>query len=694
MDTLEQIRANAQALLAQGYSADALAEYGAAIGLTDEQIAYTLFVQPSAALQAQAQADQAALENAARMERESARAAEIAQQEEARLYEQAQRAAQAPVYVAPVYEEPAYVEPVYEEPVYQEPVYVEPTIYYASDGSGFYYAYQRDQYETQLAYEREALRQAQLEAQRLEAARLEAARLEAARLEAARLEAARLEAARLEAARLEAARLEAARLEAARLEAARLEAERLEAARLEAARLEAARLEAARLEAARLEAARLEAARLEAARLEAARLEAARLEAARLEAARLEAERLEAERLEAERLAELKAQQRTTVQQPVIYTDAELIAAARGRLAEGYSLDDIAVMGAQSGIKSAQIDRVVQALTVEKPVIYTDAELIAAARGRLAEGYSLDDIAVMGAQSGIERAQINRVVQALNVGSTAQVLPIVPTDGFVNESTVPPTTPSTSVTTYSDVDVIAQARQRADQGYTLDQIIEMGLQSGLPQTQINRVVQALRDAGYFQVANASGPTVTSNENSVVTVISTTTRVAYNGYRFDDLVAAAVRNWGAGQQALIDEGLRVGLTLSEAQQVVAAAANVMAAQGNAALQPPSKPAATVTPTPKETVMAPVQRQPYAGYVFADLVKAMKLRLSQNYTFEQLRDYARSIGLTDVEINNVFREASASPAITTLPAVPPTTTTPTGGTNLLPIALAVASYFLLS
>ena len=619
MDTLEQIRANAQALLAQGYSADALAEYGAAIGLTDEQIAYALFVRPSAVLQAQAQADQAALENAARMERESARAAEIAQQEEARLYEQAQRAAQAPVYVAPVYEEPAYVEPVYEEPVYQEPVYVEPTIYYASDGSGFYYAYQRDQYETQLAYEREALRQAQLEAQRLEAARLEAARLEAARLEAARLEAARLEA---------------------------------------------------------------------------ARLEAARLEAARLEAARLEAERLEAERLEAERLAELKAQQRTTVQQPVFYTDAELIAAARGRLAEGYSLDDIAVMGAQSGIKSAQIDRVVQALTVEKPVIYTDAELIAAARGRLAEGYSLDDIAVMGAQSGIERAQINRVVQALNVGSTAQVLPIVPTDGFVNESTVPPTTPSTSVTTYSDVDVIAQARQRADQGYTLDQIIEMGLQSGLPQTQINRVVQALRDAGYFQVANASGPTVTSNENSVVTVISTTTRVAYNGYRFDDLVAAAVRNWGAGQQALIDEGLRVGLTLSEAQQVVAAAANVMAAQGNAALQPPSKPAATVTPTPKETVMAPVQRQPYAGYVFADLVKAMKLRLSQNYTFEQLRDYARSIGLTDVEINNVFREASASPAITTLPAVPPTTTTPTGGTNLLPIALAVASYFLLS
>ena len=676
MDTLEQIRANAQALLAQGYSADALAEYGAAIGLTDEQIAYALFVQPSAALQAQAQADQAALENAARMERESARAAEIAQQEEARLYEQAQRAAQAPVYVAPVYEEPAYVEPVYEEPVYEEPVYVEPTIYYASDGSGFYYAYQRDQYETQLAYEREALRQAQLEAQRL------------------------------------------ARLEAERLEAARLEAERLEAARLEAERLEAARLEAARLE-------------------------AARLEAARLEAARLEAERLEAERLEAERLAELKAQQRTTVQQPVIYTDAELIAAARGRLDEGYSLDDIAVMGAQSGIESAQIDRVVQALTVEqpvtytdaelivaargrldegyslddiaamgaqsgiesaqidrvvqaltveKPVIYTDAELIAAARGRLDEGYSLGDIAVMGAQSGIERAQIDRVVQALNVDLTPLVLPIVPTDGFVNESTVPPTTPSTSVTTYSDVDVIAQARQRADQGYTLDQIIAMGQQSGLPQTQINRVVQALRDAGYFQVANASGPTVTSNENPVVTVISPTTRIAYNGYRFDDLVAAAVRNWGAGQQALIDEGLRVGLTLSEAQQVVAAAANVMAAQGNAALQPPSKPAATVTPTPKETVMAPVQRQPYAGYVFADLVKAMKLRLSENYTFEQLRDYARSIGLTDVEINNVFREASASPAITTLPAVPPTT--PTGGTNLLPIALAVASYFLLS
>ncbi|NCA24715.1 MAG: hypothetical protein EBS91_08990, partial [Betaproteobacteria bacterium] len=74
MDTLEQIRANAQALLAQGYSADALAEYGAAIGLTDEQIAYALFVRPSAVLQAQAQADQAALENAARMERESARA--------------------------------------------------------------------------------------------------------------------------------------------------------------------------------------------------------------------------------------------------------------------------------------------------------------------------------------------------------------------------------------------------------------------------------------------------------------------------------------------------------------------------------------------------------------------------------------------------------------------------------------------
>ena len=188
--------------------------------------------------------------------------------------------------------------------------------------------------------------------------------------------------------------------------------------------------------------------------------------------------------------------------------------------------------------------------------------------------------------------------------------------------------------------------------------------------------------------------------------------------FINLVAAAVRNWGAGQQALIDEGLRVGLTLSEAQQVVAAAANViaaqlreglslseaqqvvaaaanaMAAQGNAALQPTSKPFATVTPTPKETVMATIQRQPYAGYVFADLVKAMKLRLSQNYTFEQLRDYARSIGLTDVEINNVFREASASPAITTLPAVPPTTPTPTGGTNLLPIALAVASYFLLS
>ena len=617
MDTLEQIRANAQALLAQGYSADALAEYGAAIGLTDEQIAYALFVRPSAVLQAQAQADQAALENAARMERESARAAEIAQQEEARLYAQAQHAAQAPVYVAPVYEEPAYV----------EPVYVKPMFYYASDGSGFYYAYQRDQYETQLAYEREALRQAQLEAQRL-------------------------------------ARLEAERLEAARLEAARLEAERLEAVRLEAERLEAERLKAARLEAARLEAARLEAARLEAARLE------------------------------AERQAELEAQQRTTVQQPVIYTDAELIAAARGRLAEGYSLNDIAVMGAQSGIERAQIDRVVQALTVEKPVIYTDAELIAAARGRLAEGYSLGDIAVMGAQSGIERAQIDRVMQALNVASTAQVSPIVPTDGFVNESTVPPTTPSTSVTTYSDVDVIAQARQRADQGYTLDQIIAMGQQSGLPQTQINRVVQALRDAGYFQVANASGPTVTSNENPVVTVISTTTRVAYNGYRFDDLVAAAVRNYGAGQQALIDEGLRVGLTLSEAQQVVAAAANVMAAQGNAALQPPSKPAATVTPTPKETVMATVQRQPYAGYVFADLVKAMKLRLSQNYTFEQLRDYARSIGLTDVEINNVYREASASPAITTLPAVPPTTTTPTGGTNLLPIALAVASYFLLS
>ncbi|NBS93914.1 MAG: hypothetical protein EBT27_09340, partial [Betaproteobacteria bacterium] len=239
-------------------------------------------------------------------------------------------------------------------------------------------------------------------------------------------------------------------------------------------------------------------------------------------------------------------------------------------------------------------------------------------------------------------------------------------------------------------------------------LIDEGLRVGLTLSEAQQVVAAAANVMAAQGNAALQPPSKPAASAVMRSDSD----------FIKLVAAAVRNWGAGQQALIDEGLRMGLTLSQAQQVVAAAANVIAeqlrvgltlseaqqvvaaaanaitAQGNAALQSPSKPFATVTSTPKETVMATIQRQPYAGYVFADLVKATKLRLSQNYTFEQLRDYARSIGLTDVEINNVFREASASPAITTLPAVPPTTTTPTGGTNLLPIALAVASYFLLS
>ena len=155
----------------------------------------------------------------------------------------------------------------------------------------------------------EAERKAEQEA---EAARLAAEQAEADRLaaeEAARIEAERLEAERIAAEEAEAARLAAEQAEAERLaaeEAARLEAERIEAERLaaeEAARLEAERLEAERIAAEQAEADRIAAERAEADRLEADRIAAARAEAERVEAERLAAEKAEAERREAERRA-------------------------------------------------------------------------------------------------------------------------------------------------------------------------------------------------------------------------------------------------------------------------------------------------------------------------------------------------------------------------------------------------------
>jgi len=451
------------------------------------------------------------------------------------------------------------------------------------------------------------------------------------------------------------------RMDEAAQAAAQREAERLarEAADLALANRLAQEAAAAAAQAAMIAA--QEAARRAAA--EAAAREAAAREAAERETARLaqEAATREAARLaqETERLAREAAEREAAL---AATRQAEALAAAAALAAQAVEL-------AQPIVESPMIDP-------NAPLPQNPANLATLLQAGIDFTKAQNFLLTYG-------ANVYSIDQAIGIMNGVQAAPIVGTDGFTNEQSVTVITVPAPAT-YSDADLIAAARGRADEGYSLIEILAMGQLADIPDAQIARVIQSLQNAGYFPDQEPGGLVVPSNQNQAVTVISNATREPYAGFHFDDLVQSTKENWNAGKLALMDAGLALGLTVTEMEQVIAATQSAMAAQGAAALQPPATPTPSAfpinPPTTTEPTMATASRKPFSGYAFSDLVNAAKQRLAEGYTAEQIKDAGKSLQLTDSEITSIL--ANALPGTQQAAAAP----------NLLPVLIAGALFFL--